>query len=165
MIDGTMYGLVGRNAVVVGAAVTGVLLIMQLRTGGVDDYAPADVLSILLIAVPVLTRAMRPPPQRRTSGPPRGGPTGEHGRDDDPRPPSWPSSLDTEAARAIERMLAHGIALVITVGAWLLAVVLVLLQAWAPAVSALIVFGVAAAGVPAQVEDAPVASSPGNGVG
>lgn len=164
MIDGTMYGLVGRNAMVVGAAVAVALLIMQLRTSGIDHYAPADVISILLIAVSVTTRAVRPRPHRR-SGPPHGAEAGEHGRDDHPQPPSRPSRTDSEAARAIERMLVRGIALALTVGAWLLAVVLVLLQAWAPAASALIVFGVAAAGVPAQVEDAPLASSPGNGGG
>lgn len=163
-----MYGLVGRNAVLVGAAVAAALLIVQLRTSGIDSYAPADVLSILLIAVPVMTHAARPAPHRRragTSSAAGGGP----GRDDDPRvasqPPSRPSRLDPEAARAVERMLARGVALTITVGAWLLAVVLVLLQAWAPAVSALIVFGVAATGVEAQAEEAPVASSPGNGAG
>jgi hypothetical protein len=164
MIDDTMYRLVGRNAVVVGATVAAVLLTMQLRTSGVDSYAPADVLSILLIAVPVMTRAVRPQPRQR-SGPPRDAEAGELGRDDHPRPSPRPSRMDTEAARTIERMLVRGVAFALMVGAWLLAAVLVLLQAWAPAVSALIVFGVAAAGVPAQVEDAPVALSPGDGAG
>lgn len=161
MIDDTMYGLVGRNALVVGAAVAAVLLIVQLRTSGIDDYAPADILSILLIAVPTVTRAVRPPPRRRQVRPPPAQDTdGE-----DTRPPPDPSRMDTGDAGAVERMLARGIAMVIAAGAWLLAVVLVLVQAWAPTVSALIVFGVAAAGVADRAEDAPVTSSPGRGHG
>jgi hypothetical protein len=62
-------------------------------------------------------------------------------------------------------MLVRGTAMVITVGAWLLAVVLVLLQAWAPAASALIVFVVAAAGIPEQDVAAPIVSSRGAGPG
>lgn len=167
MIDDTMYGLVGRNAVLVGATAAAALLIMQLRTRGIDHYASADVLSILLIAVPVMTQATRPAAHRRRAGPSSAA-DGQPGRADDPRvalrPPSRPSPADTEAG-AVERLLARGVALIITVGVWLLAVVLVLLQAWAPAISALIVFGMAAAGVPAPVEDAPVAPAPGHGPG
>lgn len=166
MIDGMMYGLVGRNVVLVGATAAAALLIMQLRTSGIDHYASADVLSILLIAVPVMTRAMRPAAHRRRAGPSSAA-DGQPGRDDDPRvalrPPSQPSPADTEASGAVELLLARGVALIITVGVWLLAVVLVLLQAWAPAISALLVFGMAAAGVPAPVEDAPVAPAPGHG--
>jgi len=158
-----MYGLVGRNAVVVGAAVGAVLLIMQLRTTGIHNYAPADVLSILLIAVPMATRAVRPPPQRRRRTDPPG--TADGGGDEVARAQPERSRMDTEAARAVERMLARAIAMVIIVGAWLLAVVLVLLQAWAPAVSALIVFAVAAVGIPEQDRDAPIASSRGTGPG
>lgn len=158
-----MYGLVGRNAGVVGATVAAVLLIVQLHTGGIDNYAPADVLSILLIAVPVATQALRPSPQRRRPAHRPGQVDG--GGDEATRGRRAPSRIDTEVARAVERMLARGIAMVIALGAWLLAVVLVLLQAWAPAASALIVFGVAVAGIPVQDEDAPVASSPGNSRG
>jgi hypothetical protein len=165
MIDGTMYGLVGRNAVLVCATAAAALLIMQLRTSGIDNYAFGDVLSILLIAMPVMTRATRPAPHRRRAGS-WSAAGGQRGRNDDPRvalrPPSRPSPADTEAG-VVEHMLARGVALVITFGVWLLAVVLVLLQAWAPAISALIVFGMAAAGVPAQVQDTPVAPTPGNG--
>lgn len=158
-----MYGLVGRNSVVVGATVAAVLLIVQLRTTGIHGYAPTDVLSILLIAVPMATRAVRPPPRRRRRPHPPGIVDGSG--DEVARAQPARSRMDTEAARAVEGMLVRGTAMVITVGAWLLAVVLVLLQAWAPAASALIVFVVAAAGIPEQDVADPIVSSRGAGPG
>lgn len=147
-----IWRLAGRNAVVVGAALAAMLLVMQLRTEGVDGYELADVLSILIFAVPTALRRVRPPADRRTrpAGPP----------DDDAADPSATSSEPTvsprpptpadERAELIERVVVYGVALVIAVASYALLVVLVLLQAWIPALSTAMVCGIAVAGLPGR---------------
>jgi hypothetical protein len=164
MIEGTMYGFVGRNSVIVGATVAGVLLVVQIRTSGIDNYAFADVLSILLVTVPLVARALRPPaPRRRRDGPPQ--PAGEAADPAAPARPRRPEPQDPDVPRPVEGLLVRGFAILVAAGAWSAAVVFVLLQAWAPTLSALIVFGAAAIAIPTESEDTRVAPSSGAGHG
>ncbi|MBW3604911.1 MAG: hypothetical protein KY460_08375 [Actinobacteria bacterium] len=156
-----MWRLAGRNAVVAGATLAAVLLTMQLRTTGIQGYEPADVLSILLVAVPTLLQRVRrstdrPPHSPRDAAP---GASGAAVRPQEPprsaQPPRQPLSDPPEPPRArgtdermliIERLVARGGAVLIAVGSYGLIIVLVLLQAWTPTLSALLVFGLAVAG-------------------
>lgn len=147
---------------VAGTTLAAVLLVMQLRTTGVQSYEPADVLSILLVAVPTLLQRVRRPTDRRPRSP-RDAPPGASGAATGPQepsgsaqPPPQPLSGPGEPPRrrgtdertlVIERLVAQGVAVFIAVGSYGLIIVLVLLQAWIPALSASLVFGLAVAGL------------------
>lgn len=171
MIGGTMHGLLARNAMALSAVIAAGLLVVQLSAGGIVGYRASDVVSILLIAVPVAAHGLSAERRRRHNIP-------RDDADDDrrvgpsapPAPPFHPAdgsdrtgvtgAISAEPAGVVERMLVRAVALVVAVGAWLGAVVFVLLQAWTPAVSALIVMGLAAAGLPSDRNDASAARPP-----
>lgn len=146
-----MWRLAGRNAVAVGAALAALLLTMQLRTEGVRGYEPADVLSILLFAVPTALQKLRPARDRR--GRPRerapDDATGAAPRPDEAVAPVARTPLN-ERALVIERLVVYGVTVVIAAGSYVLLVLLVLLQAWIPALSTMMVCGIALAGIPSR---------------
>lgn len=146
---------------VAGTTLAAVLLVMQLRTTNVHDYEPVDVLSILLVAVPTLLQRVRRPTDRRPRRPreaPPGAPGAATGAQEPSRsapPPRQPLSgpakppqqrgID-ERRLVIERLVAQGVAVLIAIGSYGAIVVLVLLQAWIPALSASLVFVLAVVG-------------------
>jgi uncharacterized membrane protein YphA (DoxX/SURF4 family) len=158
-----MHGLLARQAAVIGAVAAGGLLLMQLRTEGIRGYGFPDILSILLVAVPIMVRGSRP--GRRSGGDEADAPAATDTPDDDLDAPPAGARDDADAgtARLAERLLARWVAVLVAVCAWAGAVLLVLLQAWPPALAALIVMGVAASGIPSDRDDAPVAHTSGPG--
>jgi hypothetical protein len=144
-----MWRFAGRNAMVVGATLAALLLFMQLRAEGVDGYQFADVLSILLFAVPTALQRVRPSGHRR----PRPRERAADGASDpmdtpsEPDAPTRPRTRAEERALVIERLAVYAVAVVIACGSYVLLVVLVLLQAWTPALSASLVFGIALAAI------------------
>jgi hypothetical protein len=156
-----MHGLLGRQATVIGALAAAGLLLMQLRTEGIRGYGFPDILSILLVAVPIMARGSRAP------RPPRGPDVDADApvtadRSDAPDVGAPPVRGGVDGAgpgdsRVVERLLARGVAVLVAVGAWTGAVLFVLLQAWPPALASMIVMVVAASGIPSDADDAPVA--------
>lgn len=143
-----MWRLSGRNGVVLGAVLAAALLTMQLRSEGIRGYQFSDVLSILLFAVPTVlqrTRATvgRMPPRRDGDG---------LSAPDQGLAPAAPS----RRAHVLETLLVRTVAVVIATGAYVVALVLVLAQAWVPALSALIVCAVALAAIPSGRDEMPV---------
>ncbi|HEX6256601.1 MAG TPA: hypothetical protein VFZ70_12420 [Euzebyales bacterium] len=157
-----MHGLLARQTAVIGAVAAAGLLLMQLRTEGVRGYGVPDILSILLVAVPVMARRSSRP--RRPHGAGADTPAGANASDGDAEERSATGAdEDTGARLIVERLLARWVAMLVAVGAWTGAVLLVLLQAWPPALSALIVMAIAASGIPADRDDMPVAHTSGPG--
>lgn len=157
-----MHGLLGRQVAVIGAVAAAGLLLMQLRTESVRGYGVPDILSILLVAVPIMARRSREPRRPHDAG--ADTPAGAGASDDDMEARSATvSDEDTGTRLIVERLLARWVAMLVAVGAWIGAVLLVLLQAWPPALSALIVMAVAASGMPADRDDLPVAHTSGPG--
>lgn len=176
-----MWRLAGRNAVAVGAALAALLLTMQLRTEGVRGYEPADVLSILLFAVPTALQHFRSPADRRSHRPhpPRDATPGAAGTASEPPEPSRPGAsqrsghpepsqpsepsrrrVTNERLQLIERLVVQGVVVTIAVGSYGLIIVLVLLQAWIPTLSALMVCGIALAGASHRTGDVPAPLRP-----
>ncbi len=139
-----MWRLAGRNAVVSGAVLAAVLLTMQLQTEGTRGYELSDLLSILLFAVPVVVRHARPivvhPRRHEAAG--DSAPTALS----DAGPPIAARAMAAQRARGVEPLIVRAIAVLIAGGAYAVALVLVVAQAWVPALSALIACGIALAG-------------------
>lgn len=175
MIGCRMQGLLARNAVALSAVVAAGVFVVQLGAGGIIGYRASDVVSLLLIAVPVAAHGLSAGRRRRRHK------ISRDDADDDrrvgpavsPSPVARPAdggggsgvtgAISAEPAGVIERMVVRSVASLVAVGAWLAAAVLVLLQAWIPALSALIVMGLAAAGMPSDRNGAPVAQPPDPG--
>jgi uncharacterized membrane protein YphA (DoxX/SURF4 family) len=163
MIEVTMHGLLARQTAVIGSVAAAGLLIMQLRTEGVRGYGFPDILSILLVAVPIMARGSRVARRPRGVGADAPSTTDPAGDDMDAPPETDVADTDIGTPRLVERLLARWVAVLVAVSAWTGAVLLVLLQAWPPALAALIVMAVAVSGIPAERDDAPVARTPGPG--
>lgn len=135
-----MHVISGRTTARIGAGVAMVLLYMQLRSEGADGYDMGDVLSILVAVLPVLFHGARVHTPRRS---PRdvGTDDGEVTATDADAPPAA-AEVD-----GLQQLLSDGAAWLLAVVSWLLAVGLVVLQAWPAALSAMIIFLVAASSI------------------
>jgi hypothetical protein len=136
-----MHVISGRTTARIGAGVAMVLLFMQLRSEGADGYDMGDVLSILVAVLPVLFHGARVQT-------PRGSPR-DVGTDDDGEVTASDADAPPAAAEVdgLQQLLSDGAAWLLTVVSWLLAVGLVVLQAWPAALSAMIIFLVAASSI------------------
>lgn len=135
-----MHTLSGRRTALIAASVATVLLFMQLRAEGAAGYDLGDVLSIAVAVLPVLLHGARLHVTRR--------PSREPGTDEitdaavaDPRNAS---PVPDQSDGVLTRLLSNSAAALLAGISWLLTVGLVVLQAWPAALSALIIFLVAA---------------------
>ncbi len=145
-----MWRFAGRNAAPVGAVLAAVLLTMQLQWSGIRGYELSDVLSILLFAIPTVLQRAHPTlghPPRRSDAAGAGRPLATPDADAPPRQVT--AAAAARRAHVLEPFLVHAVAVLIAVGAYVVALVLVVAQAWVPALSALIVCGLALAATPA----------------
>lgn len=150
-----MHSFSSRTTALIAAAVALVLIGMQLRSEGASGYDLGDVLSIVVAVLPVLFHGARVRGPRRSSGDGADGEAaatdvGRRGLDDvsasdGARPVDHAPPDADEDDGLVRQLLSNGAAWLLAGLSWTLTVVLVVLQAWPAALSALIVFVVAAA--------------------
>lgn len=140
-----MHTLSGRTTALIGAGVATLLLVMQLRSEGAAGYDMGDVLSIVVAVLPVLfhgarVHAPRRPPDRNGDDDRDGPATPAHDHPDAPPGEGGPGGV-------LQPLVSNAVGWLLAGVSWLLAVVLVVLQAWPAALSAAIIFVVAASAI------------------